>query len=195
MPKSRSFRVVVAASPEVVRARLREATVLRLFPSTARFLALSKRPLAGRVAGDGGFNVAVNAADLWTRLLPTARGTVSEGSEGTVVEGVAGLPTWLTWYLRAVFVIVAIGTVAAGGAFAAGNAELGPPFVAGLVGLVLAILAIGVHVSNADANVERLVTAVERAATGGEAPPVAEAEAVDAEAATTAPRPRGTERV
>ncbi|MDP2310423.1 MAG: hypothetical protein Q8P18_30680 [Pseudomonadota bacterium] len=169
MPKTRAFRFVVDAEPDAVRARLAARSHRRLLPAFGRFTVFASLPLAGSVGKDGQFNLATAQRDFFGLLRPVATGRLTAGPTGTVVEGVAGMPTWITWYLRSVYIALALATVVVGGLWAAGLAAgLAAVVPALAIGLLIAAVSIGLHVGNADAKVDALVEAVAGAVEAGQ---------------------------
>lgn len=165
MPKQRPFSFVVPGTPDEVSQRLKDQTRFQLVPGQGSVLANSKKPLAGHVRGDG-FRLALNKRDWLTLLQAVAVGELSEDSGGTRVEGTAGLPAWMTWYLRFAFV-AGLGVMGFGGWAAMTSAEGGiAAFIPLFFGLVIVAMTggIGLNVANADKQVDALEGAVRSAA-------------------------------
>lgn len=181
MPKQRTFSFVVPSAPDAVSARLKEQTRFQLVPGQGSILANNDQPLAGHVRGEG-FRVALNRRDWWTLLQAVAVGRLTAEAGGTRIEGTAGLPTWMTWYLRFAFV-AGLGVTGVGGWLAATGAEGGlPAFLPLLFGLVIVAMTagIGLNVSNADAQVADLEAALREAAGAPSLDPEPQAEREDA---------------
>lgn len=157
MPKVRRFSWVVDGSPAEVAERLRARSRFRLFPHQASFLG--RGGLGGRVDA-GGFRLALDDRSWLQWSQAVAVGTLTEVSPGrTRIEGDASLPRWVTWWLRLVVLILPL--VMGGVALTLAQGSVGIELAAFLA-YTLAVLAgstvaIGVHVSNADAQVEPLL--------------------------------------
>ena len=194
MPAERTFSFVVPASLEETEAALKAATRFRIFPSIAAPLASQQAVLGGR-AGQR-FRVSLSQPDLMRRLQPLAIGTLTATPQGTRVEGTAGLPPWLTWYLRVAFIL--IGLVAA--ALVANGALSGAPLASYLplalgvllVGGLLGAVSIGEHIRHADQQVDALVHGLEQGILRG-LPAATAATPTAAAQPTTPTRPRSAQ--
>jgi hypothetical protein len=159
MPKQRGFEFVVDGTPAEVADRLKRRTRFRLMPYQSS--PLGRGGLGGRVSASG-FRVALDPRGLVQMSQAVAVGElVPEGVGHTRVRGVAGLPDWVTWGLRATFpaIGVAVGAIVVA---ASGDASI-PLWVAGVYGVaatVGSVIGVGWHVANADQQVEPLVDAV-----------------------------------
>ncbi len=160
MPRQRRFDFAVTGSPAEVAERLSAHTRWRLFPHQGS--VLGRGALGGRVGADG-FVVSLDAPSWFQPLLAVARGRLEDRGDGTTrVHGVAGMPPWVTWGLRAGFLVVpafvaaAVGSAATGGEFAA-------MFGLGAAMFGTLVATAGWHVHRADDSVDALVEQVTRA--------------------------------
>lgn len=169
MPKIERVDATVSGSPDDVSRRLKDQTALRLFPSSARPIVWGGRPLAGHV-GARGLRVAQNRADLLGRVLPVAVGRLEPTAGGTRITAEVGMPRWLVYYLRAVWVLLVLLGVGGVGALATGFVSLDVAMVVGALALApLAVaVSVGIHVAHADAQVEALAALLLRVADGEE---------------------------
>jgi hypothetical protein len=161
MPKTETFELIVPGTPEEVAARLRGKTRWRPFPYQGSPLGGRKKPLGGRV-GKEGFRVALDPRDLFQLMQAVAHGKLEPHGEGsTRVAGTASLPIWMTWYLRIVYLAIAVVGVGIGTTGTIAGWPLSQILISSLpllvVGLVLGAFSIGLHVSHADKQVPALV--------------------------------------
>lgn len=177
MPKTLSFSYTVPGTPEEVAQRLKSQTRFRPIPAQGTILVPADRPLAGRV-GKERFAVAVNKRDWLTLMQAVASGQLSAAPGGTLVEGRAGMPAWVTWSLRLATILAAMaGLGGVGGLLLDVPGPQGAVFGALFLSVVLiaAVMGIGLNVKNADDQVPELLARLETA-TIGEVEPALEAE-------------------
>lgn len=190
MPKSRSFRFVVPGSPAEVKTRLSARTRLRPLPHQTS--VLGSGDLGGRVTRKG-FTVSNDDRAVLRRLVAVATGTfVDRGDGTTLVEGVIGMQTWVTWSLRlgalavpvfALFALFQVFFTGAGLSFLA-------LFAVGMAGmLALAVASTGWQVTNVEGGIDALHARLESALGATHA-----ATETQPEVQRTAPRARAVER-
>lgn len=164
MPKSRSFRFVVPGTPDQVAARLRSRTRFRPLPHQSS--PFGRGELGGRVS-NGSFTVSSDERSvLVRRLTAVASGTLVDRGDGTtLVEGVSGMPSWVTWSLRLGSLAVPVFALfAAFQIFIAGaGLSLLAVFALGMAAmLALAVGSTGWQVTNVESAIDPLIEQLER---------------------------------
>ena len=167
MPRTQTVDLRLPDAPDAVAARLRGQARWRLFPYRGSWLG-GGRPLGGNVSG-ARFRLALDPFD-WRQLSQAvAVGTLTpDGEGGTRLVAEVGLPTWVTWLYRLVW-LLALGVVGLAATLLS-TAGLPPLQLAALVslfvtvGLVAGTLGLGAHVAHADAQVAPLAEALAAAA-------------------------------
>lgn len=166
MPREVEIDIVVPGTPAEVAERLGAHTRFSLTAFQASFILWNDKPLKGRVSARGA-NVALQQRDLFTRMQPVVTARFSPTAGGTRIQGVAGVPRWLVWYLRGVTALLGIVGVGLAGVALVGGVVSTPLLI--LLGLLTAAMlflvgAVGANLNYAADSLDALITTVERAA-------------------------------
>lgn len=194
MPRRKQFDLIVPGSPGDVARRLRAQTRWRLLPYQGSLLG--RGGLGGRISASG-FRVSLDQRDWLQRMTAVASGSLEDRGDGTTrIRGVASLPTWATWYLRAISVVLPLfAATAIGLGIAEGSPDLLVLFSTFTAGVLIMLPAIGWNVAHANDQVDPLVDHLTQALTAADPPQaVAEAEGAAASRRQAAARAAQTER-
>lgn len=173
MARVRRIERFVPLPPEAVADRLREHTRWSLLPGQGSVLTDGDAPLRGRVSSDG-FTVSLNQRDLMGRVQATARGRLRMAPGGTKVEATVSVPPGMLWYMRIVPIVVPLLLIGAAITLFVSGAPLeavGLLFALLVMVMSISVGSIGLHMNNADAQVDPLTEQVEALLTAIPSPP------------------------